>query len=88
MDRSFWTLTGSPHLLAHSATTGLAAEYKCTPEQVLFRIAQMHGVTPLCGTTNEAHMREAVAAEHVDIVGTSEHTATLQRILTGAQRLR
>ena len=27
----------------------------------------MNGVTPLCGTTNEQHMEEALAAEKLDL---------------------
>ena len=38
----------------------------CTDAQVLFKIAPMHGVTPLCGTTNEQHMDEALAVEKLD----------------------
>ncbi|KAH9929596.1 Aldo/keto reductase [Epithele typhae] len=64
--QSFWTLSGSPSLLSSAAVQAIAASKKCTPAQVLFRIAQLNGVTPLSGTTQEKHMDDAVAAEKLD----------------------
>jgi diketogulonate reductase-like aldo/keto reductase len=66
LPRSFWTLTGSPSLMALGEIQQLAAEYACTTSQTIYRLAQLRGVTPLCGTTNEQHMREAVAVESLD----------------------
>ena len=54
--RSFWTLTGSPSLLKHPALLAFAQTKKCTPAQAVYRLAQLNGVTPLSGTTNESHM--------------------------------
>ena len=67
LHRSFWTLSGSPNLLRHQAMRAIGSAKGCTDAQVLFKIAQMHGVTPLCGTTNEQHMDEALAAEELDL---------------------
>ena len=67
LDRSFWTLSGSPSLLKHPSVRAIAQAKHCTPAQVLFRLAQVHGVTPLSGTTNETHMREDVTAEAIDL---------------------
>ena len=64
--RSFWTLSGSPTLLADPALRAIAEAKHCTPAQALFRLAQLHGVTPLSGTTDAQHMREDVAAEEID----------------------
>jgi len=64
--QSFWTLSGSPSLLAHPALRAIAQAKHCTPAQALFRLAQLHGVTPLSGTTSVEHMREDVAAEGID----------------------
>ncbi|KAI0709579.1 Aldo/keto reductase [Cerioporus squamosus] len=64
--QSFWTLSGSPSLLRHPALRDISTAKGCTPAQVLFKIAQMNGVTPLCGTTNEQHMDEALAVEKLD----------------------
>ena len=65
--RSFWTLSGSPTLLRHSTIRSIASAKRCSPAQALFRIAQLHGVTPLCGTTNEQHMDDALGAEKLDL---------------------
>ncbi|TFK92739.1 Aldo/keto reductase [Polyporus arcularius HHB13444] len=64
--QSFWTLSGSPSLLRHPVLREISTAKGCTPAQVLFKIAQMNGVTPLCGTTNELHMDEALAVEKLD----------------------
>ncbi|KAJ7598068.1 Aldo/keto reductase [Mycena floridula] len=63
--QSFWTLTGSPSLLSHAESSAAAA--KCTPAQAVYRFAQLEGIVPLSGTTNETHMKEAVAAENVEL---------------------
>ncbi|KAL1676252.1 NADP-dependent oxidoreductase domain-containing protein [Schizophyllum commune] len=64
--QSFWTLTGSPSLLAHPYLQEIAELVGCTPAQVLFKIAQSNGITPLTGTTNEQHMREDLEVEKLD----------------------
>lgn len=56
--QSFWTLTANPHLLAHPAITRLAAQYRRTPTQILFRYLTPSDVVPLTGTSSELHMRE------------------------------
>ena len=61
--RSFWTLSGSPHLVGHRAVARLAREKGCSPEEIVYRFAQSVGVTPLSGTTSEAHMKADVAVE-------------------------
>jgi hypothetical protein len=63
--RSFWTLTGSPGLLKAQETQRLAAAYSCTTEQAVYRLAQLRGITPLCGSTDEQHMREAIAVSQL-----------------------
>ena len=60
--QAFWTLTANPHLLASPLLRRLAADRAGTPAQALFRILQQVGATPLCGTCDAVHMREAVAA--------------------------
>ncbi|EPS93590.1 hypothetical protein FOMPIDRAFT_95982 [Fomitopsis schrenkii] len=70
--QSFWTLSGSPSLLKHPSVRTIAQAKHCTPAQVLFRLAQLHGVTPLSGTTKEEHMREDIAAEDIDLFGEVE----------------
>jgi diketogulonate reductase-like aldo/keto reductase len=63
--QSFWTLSGSPRLLAHPALLAIVSDARCTVPQGLFRIVQLEGITPLSGTTNEHHMKEDVAAENI-----------------------
>jgi len=65
--QSFWTLSGSPALLAHPTLSAIAQTANCTPAQALFRVAQLEGVTPLSGTTSETHMREDVAVEKLEL---------------------
>lgn len=61
--QSFWTLTGSPSLLKHSILLAFAHAKGCTPAQAVYRLAQLNGVTPLSGTTNESHMQADVKVE-------------------------
>ncbi|EED81558.1 predicted protein [Postia placenta Mad-698-R] len=65
--QSFWTLSGSPKLLAHQSLREIARTKSCTPPQAVFRLAQLQGITPLSGTTNEQHMRQDVEAEQIDL---------------------
>ncbi|EJF55834.1 Aldo/keto reductase [Dichomitus squalens] len=65
--QSFWTLSGSPSLLRHPTVRSISSAKGCTPAQALFKIAQLNGITPLCGTTNEQHMDEALAVERLDL---------------------
>lgn len=51
----------NPSLLAIAEHAG------CTPAQAVFKIAQIHGVTPLSGTTKERHMRDDAAVERVEL---------------------
>ncbi|KAH9961320.1 Aldo/keto reductase [Russula dissimulans] len=64
--QSFWTLTGSPSLLSHPATVTITRANNCSPPQAVYRFVQSLGITPLCGTTDETHMREDIAAEKLD----------------------
>ena len=59
--QSFWTLSANAQVLAHATVTGLAAKYRRTPAQILFRHLTQSGVVPLTGTRSEAHMREDLA---------------------------
>jgi len=63
--QSFWTLSGSPRLLAHPDLLAIMERNKCTVPQALYRIVQLAQITPLSGTTNERHMKDDVAAEDI-----------------------
>lgn len=39
----------------------------CTSAQALYKLAQLYGITPLSGTTNEEHMKEDVAVEKIAV---------------------
>ena len=75
--RSFWTLTGSPTLLIHPTLKNIAAEKSCTAAQALYKLAQLHGITPLSGTTNETHMTEDVAVDKIDLSAEDDRIRTL-----------
>ncbi|KAN0091326.1 NADP-dependent oxidoreductase domain containing protein [Tylopilus felleus] len=63
--QSFWTLSGSTTLLTHPAVVTIAGRMDVTPAQVIFKLAQLHGIVPLTGTTNELHMQQDLAAERI-----------------------
>jgi diketogulonate reductase-like aldo/keto reductase len=67
MHRSFWTLTGSPSLLQHATLQRFAQKKGISPAQAIYRLAQVNGVTPLSGTTNEQHMKEDVSVENIEV---------------------
>jgi diketogulonate reductase-like aldo/keto reductase len=59
--QSFWTLSANPDLLSHTTMANLAARYRRTAAQILFRYLIQIGVVPLTGTRSEAHMRDDLA---------------------------
>lgn len=63
--RSFWTLSGSTSLLTHPAVATIAGQMDVTPAQIIFKLAQLHNIVPLTGTTNELHMQQDLAAERI-----------------------
>ncbi|KIJ49690.1 hypothetical protein M422DRAFT_59353 [Sphaerobolus stellatus SS14] len=67
MYQSFWTLTGSPSLLEHPAILTIAQEASCTPAQAVYRVAQLRGIVPLAGSTNEGRMRDGVATSNIEL---------------------
>ncbi|EJD49677.1 Aldo/keto reductase [Auricularia subglabra TFB-10046 SS5] len=64
--QSFWTLHSSPSLLSHPAVDKLAQIKGCTPQQVVFKLAQTSGVVPLAGSTSAEHMRDGLEVETLD----------------------
>lgn len=79
--RSFWTLTGSPVLLRNAQLLAIADAHGCTPEQAVYRIAQLRGITPLCGSTNEQHLCEALDAKKLDFSASEAAIAEIGRML-------
>jgi len=82
--QSFWTLTGSPGLLAHPDLLNIKKSTNCTVAQALFRIAQLAQITPLSGTTDEQHMKEDVAVESINFSEEVESHLQTIRSLIGA----
>ena len=77
--QSFWTLTANPHLLADDTLRRLSLKYGRTPAQILFRYLTQVGVTPLTGTTSEAHMREDLAIFELEL--TASETRAVSALL-------
>ncbi|OCF32205.1 hypothetical protein I316_06119 [Kwoniella heveanensis BCC8398] len=50
-------LVNDEHLLS------LASKHKITPQQAIYKLCQVWGMTPLCGSTKTTHMREAFSVE-------------------------
>ncbi|RXK35721.1 hypothetical protein M231_07010 [Tremella mesenterica] len=63
--QSFWTLTGSPTLIAHRRIYKIRRKYVCTPEQAIYKLAQAWGITPLCGATSLGHIQEAINSTEI-----------------------
>lgn len=76
ISRSFWTLTGSPLLTgtanlpnpyADSPLFDISKKLNCTVPQAIYRFAQLGGITPLSGTTDEQHMKEDVGVDRINV---------------------
>ena len=85
VSRSFWSLSGSPSLLTHPAVLQLANMYNLTAAQIVYRVAQNEGATPLSGTTNEVHMCEDVAVKGISFAdeGTEELLQSVREFIKG-----
>ncbi|KAJ7072036.1 NADP-dependent oxidoreductase domain-containing protein [Mycena amicta] len=81
--QSFWTLSGSPNLLSSPDLSAVAEASGCTTAQALFKFAMMGRVTPLCGTTNESHMQDAVAVPTLELKDPSTHLENLSTTIWG-----
>ncbi|KIM69672.1 hypothetical protein SCLCIDRAFT_1208170 [Scleroderma citrinum Foug A] len=81
--QSFWTLTGSPGLLAHPAVPMAANTLDVTPAQIIFKLVQLHGIVPLTGTSSELHMQQDLAAERITFEGVEEEIKTITKFIWG-----
>ncbi|KAI6040212.1 NADP-dependent oxidoreductase domain-containing protein [Pisolithus marmoratus] len=81
--QSFWTLTGSPSLLAHPAVVAVATRLDVTPAQVIFKLVQLRGIVPLTGTSNELHMQQDLAADRIALEGVEEEIRTIANFIRG-----
>jgi len=69
MYQSFWTLSGSPSLVGSPAIARIAEDSGLTPAQTVLRHAQLKGIVPLSGTTDECHMRQDLELENCSLKG-------------------
>ena len=66
---------GSPAIAKIAEDSGL------TPAQAVFRHAQLRGVVPLSGTTDESHMRQDVEVENCSLKGSESSWEEVKRLM-------
>ncbi|KAL4073809.1 NADP-dependent oxidoreductase domain-containing protein [Scleroderma citrinum] len=81
--QSFWTLSGSPGLMAYPAVPVAANKLDVTPAQIIFKLAQLHGIVPLTGTSSELHMQQDLAAERITFEGVEEEIKSITEFIWG-----
>ncbi|KAL3763847.1 hypothetical protein ACHAW5_006265 [Stephanodiscus triporus] len=59
--QSFWTLPANPDAFHHQAAHDLSNRKKLSPEALFYAFCMAIGISPMNGTTNEVHMKEAIA---------------------------
>lgn len=67
MYQGFSLLTANPHILQHPVVENIAARHNKTRAQVIFRLSELLGITPLTGTTSAKHMEEDQNFSDIDI---------------------
>jgi diketogulonate reductase-like aldo/keto reductase len=82
--QAFSLLTANAEALEHPVLRGIAARHGATPAQVVFRFAQAVGMLPLTGTTDPAHMREALASRDVPL--TADETRAIESVAMPGRR--
>jgi diketogulonate reductase-like aldo/keto reductase len=85
--QSFWTLSGSPRLLSHPSLLGLAKSLNLTPAQAVYKFAQMHGITPLSGTTSLEHMKQDLAVYDTPADAEDKNCVALRPLVIGRNGL-
>ncbi len=65
--QGFSLLTANRHVLANADVIALASRHGKTPAQIVFRFARQLGMLPLTGTRDDAHMREDLALDDVEL---------------------
>ncbi len=76
--QGFSLLTANGNELRSPPFRAISRRLGATNAQVVFRFAQKLGILPLTGTTNEAHIREALASEAIEL--SSEDVGVIERI--------
>lgn len=76
--QGFSLLTANGNELRSAPFRAIVRRLGATNAQVVFRFAQEVGILPLTGTTDEGHIREALAAETFELSG--EDVSVIERI--------
>lgn len=63
------------------AIARIAEESGLTPAQTILRYAQLRGVVPLSGTTDECHMRQDLEIENCSLKGSESSWEELRQIV-------
>ena len=66
--QGFSLLTANQGVLTHPFITGLAANAKSTPAQIVFSFARSIGILPLTGTSNADHMKQDLASGKLELL--------------------
>jgi diketogulonate reductase-like aldo/keto reductase len=82
--QAFSLLTANAHVRQHHAVRAIAARHGRTVPQVIFRFALERGMIPLTGTTDRAHMDQALDAYAFEL--DDDEVQQVQRAGGGAQR--
>ena len=69
--------------MGSAAIAGIAEDSGLTPAQTVLRHAQLRGVVPLSGTTDECHMRQDVELEKCSLKGSESSWEELEQIMGG-----
>jgi len=65
--QGFSLLTANLDVLRHPVISRMAAHYESTPAQIVFRFAQIAGMLPITGTSDESHMKQDLAGRLFDL---------------------
>jgi diketogulonate reductase-like aldo/keto reductase len=76
--QGFSLLTANRGVVGHPTVAQLAAKYRRTSAQIVFRFCLAVGMVVLTGTTNPAHMREDLAAGDFEL--SPDEAAVLGRL--------
>jgi diketogulonate reductase-like aldo/keto reductase len=76
--QGFSLLTANSHVLAQPMVRDIAKRLNTGVAQVVFRFSMQVGILPLTGTTNAQHMKEDLAAEHLEL--SEDQVSAIERI--------
>ena len=63
--QGFSLLTANPQTVFGEKVLALSYQFHCAPEQVIFKFAELVGITPLTGTSQESHMKLDLASKDI-----------------------